>query len=79
MTHDLKTEYRWYLENKPELLEQHAGQVLVIQNGTVLGVYASEPEAVQETVKEHELGTFLVQPCQAEEELQIFHSRVVFV
>lgn len=78
MTHDLNSDYKWYIDHKPELLAKHRGRVLAIRNGAVVGVYDTEPEAVRETARKYELGTFLVQPCQEDEEPQVFHSRVVF-
>lgn len=78
MALNLKSEYEWYLANKAELLKAHRGKVLVIKNGTILGIYDSEANAVRETATNHELGTFLVQKCQEVEDRQVFHSRVVF-
>ena len=48
--------------------------------GEALGAYDTELEAIEETTKEHKLGTFLVQECVpgAESYTQTFHSRVNF-
>jgi hypothetical protein len=60
--------------------QSQEGKVLVIKGQKVLGVYDSELQAVEETVKTHPLGTFLVQKCEAGQEsyTQTFHSRVAF-
>ena len=56
------------------------GRFVVIKNQKVLGVYDSDLEAVEETSKTEEMGTFLVQKCVAGDEglTQTFHSRVAF-
>ncbi len=51
-----------------------------IKNQKVVGVHDSELQAVQETAKEHDMGTFLVQKCEPGQDsyTQVFHSRVAF-
>ena len=80
MTRILEREFEYYLENQDSLVEQYNGRVIVIKNCQVIGVFDSEYEAVEETAKENELGTFLVQRCAPgiENYTQMFHSRVVF-
>lgn len=78
MDEALLHEFEYYLTHQSELVEKYNGKVIVIKDGTVLGVYDSNIEAVTETSKEHELGTFLVQLCQPEIPIQTFHSRVAF-
>ncbi len=58
----LTKDFDFYLEHQEELVEQYDGKVIVIKNGQVLGAYDTDGEAVVETQKNHELGTFLVQP-----------------
>ena len=60
---DLKAEFDWYLLNQSELVGKYNGKVIVIKGGQVIGVFATEVEAVAETTKAHELGTFLVHRC----------------
>jgi hypothetical protein len=59
-------------------VKQYKGKFIVIKNGTVLGAYDNELEAVTKTGKQQELGTFLVQKCEpgSENYTQTFHSRV---
>lgn len=80
MTSKLNKEFDYYLAHQDELVKEHNGKVLVIKNRTVIGVYSSEEDAVSETVKEHKLGTFLVQRCEpgSESYSQSYHSRVAF-
>ena len=76
----LKKEFEYYLENQDELVKKYNGKVIVIKDCSVIGQYESEIIAVKETMKEYELGTFLVQRVQpgSENYTQTYHSRVVF-
>ena len=58
--HQLDAEFQYYLDHQDELVEQYKGRVIVLKGGKVLGDYDTEAEAVQETAKVEELGTFLV-------------------
>jgi hypothetical protein len=75
---NLKKEFDWYLAHQLELVEKHYGKYLVIKGQQVIGVYDGQLEAVQETSKDHELGTFLVQKCEpgSDSHTVVFHSRV---
>jgi len=81
MASTLEKEFDYYLKHQDELVRKYKGKVLVIKDCQVIGVYESEVEAVEQTSGDHELGTFLVQRCEAGEDsvTQTFHSRVVFV
>lgn len=76
----LRDEFQYYLDHQVELAAQYEGKVIVIKDHRVIGVYSSEIEAIQQTTKEHALGTFLVQPCSSDPEstLQTYHSRICF-
>ena len=76
----LEKEFKYYLENQEELVEKYNGKYIVIKNCKVVGIYDNELEAINETAKKHELGSFLVQKCEpgSESYTQIFHSRVTF-
>lgn len=76
----LEKEFQYYIDHQDELVEKYGGKFVVIKGDEVLGAYDSEIEAIEETTKEHELGTFLVQKCEAGEEnyTQTYHSRVAF-
>lgn len=75
----LKKEFQYYLDHQEELVKKYNGKYVVIKNEEIIGVYDDDLEAVKETQKEHELGTFLVQKCESEKPSLIFHSRVAFV
>jgi hypothetical protein len=74
----LLPEFEYFKKHQDELVEKYGGKVIVIKGQTVIGAYDSYGEAVYETEKAHELGTFLVQRCDPgiEAYTQVFHSRV---
>jgi len=65
MNNVLESELNYYLKHQNELVKQYAGKYIVIKNHVFIGNYDNELEAVKESAKEHELGTFLVQKCGA--------------
>ena len=76
----LEKEFKYYLDNQEELLKKFSGRFIVIKGEEVLGDYDSEVEALLESRKKHEVGTFLIQKCTPGEEdyTETYHSRVVF-
>jgi len=76
----LDKELQYYIENQAELVQNDQGKLLVVKNQAVIGIYNAEIEAYSETVKEYELGTFLIQECQPGDEnyTQTFRTRVIF-
>ncbi|HYF83471.1 MAG TPA: DUF5678 domain-containing protein [Clostridia bacterium] len=77
----LEKEFQYYIKNLDELIKKYEDKYIVIKNGQVLNAYETIDDAIIETKKTEELGTFLVQKCQANEEsyTQSYHSRVHFV
>lgn len=80
MRKNLEKEFRYYLKHQDDLVKQFDGKYIVIIDSEVIGVYNTEQEAYENTVKHHELGTFLIQKCESgvESYTQTFHSRVAF-
>lgn len=76
----LKEQFRYYIDHQNELVAKYNGKFIVIKDSAVIGAYNDELEAITETSKKHELGTFLVQKCTPGSEgyTQTFHSRVSF-
>jgi len=74
----LKKEFHYYLKHQDELVASHNGKYIVLKDQKVIGVYDTEAEAIEQTLKEHQLGSFLVQLCSPGNEsyTQTFHSRV---
>jgi UDP-N-acetylglucosamine 2-epimerase len=76
----LEKEFQYYLDNQQELVKKYNGKVIVIIGNEVVGVYKNELDALKESQKEYEQGTFLIQKCTPGNEAytQTFHSRVTF-
>jgi hypothetical protein len=74
----LEKEYDYFLNNKDTLFANYHNRVIVIKDEKVIGDYDTKEEALKETVKEHELGTFLIQEISQEEldDIKRFYSRV---
>jgi len=60
----LSRELQYFIDHQDELVESYGGRVIVIEGDRVIGVFDTVSEAVRETAKEHELGTFMVQRCE---------------
>ena len=80
MVGQLEKEFKYYLEHQDELVKMHNGKFIVIKDCQVIGSYASETEAIAETLTKHDLGTFLLQKCEPGNAsyTQTFHSRATF-
>lgn len=76
----LRKEFQYYIDHQAELVEKYNGKFIVIKDCKVVGAFDSEMDAINESVKVYELGTFLVQKCEpgSDSYTQTFHSRVVF-
>jgi hypothetical protein len=80
MTSPLKREFDHYLSHQDEMVRQYNGKYVVIKSCEVLGAYEDRATAIRETLKSHELGSFLVQKVEpgSDAYTQTFHSRVTF-
>jgi len=76
----LDKEFKFYLKEHEELVKKYEGKFVVIKGENVIGVYDSEKEAYEETIKDNKLGTFLIQLCLPGEKnhTQTFHTRAIF-
>lgn len=77
---ELEKDFKYYIDHQDELVERYRDRFVVVKNQTVIAAYDDELEAIEETQKEHELGTFLVQLCApgVENYTQTYHSGVSF-
>ena len=75
----LEKEFKYYLDNQADLVKKYNGKFLVIKNESVIGSYPSHAEAYNAAIKTEELGTFLIQHCNAGNDSysQTFHSQVI--
>ena len=61
------SDFEWFTRNYKSLFEQYGNCYLAIKGCEVLGNYSSYANAVKETKKDHEIGTFIVQKCDGNE------------
>lgn len=76
----MRKEFQYYLDNQKELVKKYNGKFIVIVGEAVFGAFDTRAEAIQEAIKEHKLGTFLVQQVEKGKDsyTQTFHTRVAF-
>ena len=76
----LEKEFKYYLDHQNELVKKYNNRFLVIVNGNVVGDYDSVEQALFESAKKYEVGTFLIQKCTegSKSYTQTFHSRAIF-
>lgn len=80
MANLLKKEFDFYLENQDDLVARYDGQVIVLKDCAVIGVYSSELAAYTQASKSHKKGTFMIQRVSAgtKDYTATFNSRVTF-
>jgi hypothetical protein len=73
-----EAENKFYEENRETLREKYLGKRVVIVKDRILGAYDTDSEAIDETLKTMELGTFCVKyvPENPEEE---YHRLLSFL
>lgn len=71
-------EFNFYLSKQDEFVKDHNEEWVVIKGDEVLGFYLDQLQAISETQKTHQLGTFMVQHISKGETeyTRTFHSRV---
>ena len=77
----LDKEFQYYIDNQVNLVKLYQGKFIVIVGEYVVGDYDTLEDAVIESGKKYQPGTFLIQECQPGEDnyTLTFHSRAVFV
>ena len=75
----LEQEFSFYLKNQNSLLQKYRNKFVVIVGEEVIGSYTSNEEALYQTRKNHQLGTFLIQKCTegGSAYTYTFHSNVI--
>ncbi len=61
MNKELEKTFKYYLDNIEEINKLYNGKFIALKDCKVIGVYDTYEIALEESLKEHELGTFLVQ------------------
>ena len=74
----LEEEFNYYLAHQEELVRLYNGRFIVVKGHEVLGAYDDRDEAIGETIKGHQLGTFMVHRVTPGDagHTRTFHSRV---
>ena len=60
-----ENDFQWFLEKYKDLFEKYGDCYLVIKDKSVLGVYKTYAEGVENALKNEEIGTFIVQQCSS--------------
>ncbi|MCX6258706.1 MAG: hypothetical protein NTW49_12540 [Bacteroidia bacterium] len=76
----LEKEFKYYVDHQDMLVEKYKGKHLVIIGENIVGVFSTFDEALYDSMKKYQPGTFLIQECQPGEDnfTQTFHTRAVF-
>lgn len=71
--------YNWYKKNLTRLLKEYKNKYIVIKDEQILFSSDNMEQAVT-FASELELGTFIIQKCEKEDEtnIQVFHTRAIF-
>jgi predicted GTPase len=59
----LDKEFQYYLDNQNNLVKKYDGRYIVIVDNQVVGDYEDYSQALSNSLKNYEMGTFLVQKC----------------
>jgi hypothetical protein len=59
----MTSDFDYFKENMISFFKEYGERFIAIKDKTVLGVYDTFDEALTETLKTEELGTFIVQQC----------------
>ena len=56
----LDKQTRYYRQNREKFEMMYAGKFIVIKSKAIIGVYETHNQAYKETIKQHEIGTFII-------------------
>jgi hypothetical protein len=76
----LDKEFQYYLDSQSTLVQKYDGRYIVIVGEKVIDDYDDYRQALTHSLKNYEMGTFLVQKCSpGEKDYTLhFHSHVAF-
>jgi glycine betaine/choline ABC-type transport system substrate-binding protein len=76
----LDIDFQYYIDNQIDLVKKYDGRYIVIVDEKVVGNYDDYSQALSDSLKNYEMGTFLVQKCSPgnNDYTLTFHSRVAF-
>jgi len=59
----IQDDFEYYTAHQEEIVKDHLGEYVVIKDSTVLGYFKEEDNAFK-SMRENELGTFIVKECK---------------
>lgn len=76
----LDKEFNFFMEHKQELASKYDGKYIVIVGDCIVGVYDTNEDAYEESLKNYKLGEFFIQECSSDASsyTMVFHSRVIY-
>jgi hypothetical protein len=75
-----KKDFEFFENNMADLYKEYGHKFFAIKNQNIIGIYDTFENALNETLKTEELGTFLIQECfeNKEEATQNFQGNFAF-
>jgi hypothetical protein len=64
----LEKEFQYYLDNQDDLVKKYNNRFIVIIDNKVVGHFDDYEQALFQSLKQYEAGTFLIQECTEGEE-----------
>ena len=69
--------YQYYLDNQEEFNAKHLNKYIIIKDESIFGVYDNLEEVIS-AAKVLQAGTYIIQLCKKDSDIQTFHTRVRF-
>jgi fibrillarin-like rRNA methylase len=66
-------DFEYFLQNMERFFVEYGHKFIVIKNQSILGVYEDFDEALENTLKTEEVGSFLIQECFDDKEKMVHH------
>lgn len=66
----LDSQAKYYRQNRSSFELTYNNKFIVIKANAVIGVYDSHQAAYEETIKQHEIGTFIIENPRRKEQMQ---------
>lgn len=60
-------DFKWFIEHYDDFFQKYGCCYIAIQNKTILGIYNNRTQAIDSTLKNTPIGTFIVQFCNGDE------------
>jgi hypothetical protein len=66
-------DFDYFFQNTEQFYKEYGPKYLAIKNQSIIGIYDTFNEALNETLKKEPLGTFLIQKCLENRNDSIYH------